>query len=256
MINDEWCRVCVFVSVDVIKFWFWWFIALKHRELKRGLKMRDYSNVPNVFRINSSSSILLDDHQQQQHHKQQQQQHHHLHQQQQQTAPNLNKNVINEPYMNGDINYHNRYHHSATGGSVLLGGEDASGNEDRRNSYSLLDSISHIGNHTNGHLNVNSGGRGKDRLAASNCEPTTPNKSVYGSVQPQPLQPPPLSPVDTIPIASFDKRNSYMLWIVTPVAARYVCFRHTVNGTLVGIAICGNSIIYKPTIFHCMTDFW
>lgn len=187
-------------------------------ELKRGLKMRDYSNVPNVFRINSSSSILLDDHHQQQHHKQQQQQQQHHHQHQQQTAANLNKNVINEPNMNGDINYHNRYHHSATGGSVLLGGEDT--NEDRRNSYSLLDSISHIGSH----LNVNSAGRGKDRLAASNCGPTTPNKSVYGSLQSQPLPPPPLSPVEPITTASFDKRNNYMLWIVTPVAARYVYF--------------------------------
>lgn len=195
--------------------------------------MRDYSNVPNVFRINSSSSILLDDHHQQQHHKQQQQQH--LRQQQQQTASNLNKNVINEPNMNGDINYHNRYHHMATGGSVLLGGEDASGNEDRRNSYSLLDSISHIGNHTNGHLNVNSACRGKDRLAVSNCGPTTPNKSAYGSLQSQPLPPPPLSPVDPIPTASFDKRNNYMLWIVTPVAARYVCFTLNIaNCTLVG----------------------
>lgn len=173
--------------------------------------MRDYPPiVPNVLRINSSSSILLDD---QNHHHQQQ---HQQQQQQQQTASVQQKYITKEhDNMNGDINYHHLQHHQHHQHHHYK--QDSDGyNGVRQNSNPYIDTISQSDYQSNGHLNViprRNSSRQTTATAARTIDerllssPTAENTAIQTGI---------LSSVS-------NKRNNYMLWIVTPVAARYVC---------------------------------
>lgn len=154
--------------------------------------MRDYPAIPNVFRINSSSNILLDD-------------------QNQRQPSAAQKNYLKNEHenINSDISYQYLQHQHYKSNS---NDEGLNGARQYPNPY--IDTISQAEYQSNGHLNKIprenscrpvSIRTGEDRLFTA--LPVAISKTA--------LQTGILSSVS-------NKRNNYILWIVTPVAARYV----------------------------------